>query len=234
MTLIKKFILTALLKNISEALFRTRTRKIVKAQIDNPVAGLSPTPAQGQDLIDDLDEAYVKRETLIEQQLQNSEDIIKIKKKVNDMIVSDWMPDVQKFCNGDAGLAKSYGFGIKGEYDGEAPPPVTVKTSFPSIVNVSGIMHLQATLEIVNSVSQEIVMPDDAKSIDIYEYVGENLPDGNYRKTMQYVGQSSRGKYTAHFDSADAGKYVWLLAAYMPKKKGNSNELCGKVRVMVS
>jgi hypothetical protein len=234
MTLIKKFILTALLKNISEALFRKRSRAIVKAQVDHPIAGLDPTPAEGQAVVDQLDTAYNKRETLIEQQLQNSELINQLKKQLNDMIIDDWMPDVQKFCAGDVAVAKGYGFGVKGEYDAEAPKPVSVKTSFPSIVNTTNILHLQATIEIENSVSKEVALPTDAKSIDIYEYVGDTLPDGDYRKTMHYVGQASRGKYTAHFDSADVGKNVWLLAAYMPKKKGNATELCGKVRIMVT
>jgi hypothetical protein len=140
---------------------------------------------------------------------------------------------VQKFCNGDVAKAKAYGFGVKGEYDADAPSPVTVKTSFPSIVNVSGIMHLQLTLEIVNSVSQEIVMPDDAKSIDIYEYIGDTVPAGDYRKTMHYVGQASRGKYTAHFDSSDAGKKVHLLAAYMPKKPADANSLSSKIETTI-
>jgi hypothetical protein len=233
MTLIKKFILTALLKGINEALFRSRTRKIVKEINDKPIAGLSPTPAEGQALVDSLDAACLLRDQLQDQLLKNTEEINKLKTKLNDTIVYDWMPDVQTFCKGDVALAKAYGFGVKGEYDAEAPSPITVKTSFPSIVNVNGMMHLQATIDIVNSVSKEIVMPDDAKSVDIYEYVGDEVPAGNYRKTMHYVGQASRGKYTAHFDAADVGKNVHLLAAYMPKNQANANELSSKVKFQI-
>ena len=77
MTLNKKFILTALLKNISEALFRSRTRKIVLAQVDNPVPDLDPTPADGKTMIDDLDKLYDKRDALIDEQLKNTAEINK-------------------------------------------------------------------------------------------------------------------------------------------------------------
>lgn len=233
MTLIKKFILTALLKSISEALFRTRTRNIVQAQIAHPVTGLNPAPADGKTLIDDLDEAYDKREDLNDQQLQNTEEINRMKKELNDMIVDDWMPTVQKFCDGDAGVAKSYGFGVKGEYDAEAPKPVTVKTSYPAIVNTISNLHLQVTLELENNVSKEVVIPPDAKGIDVYVFIGEVLPEGDYKKTMHYSGRATRGKYTVHFDSEDAGKWAWVLTAYVPKDKADANALCSKVQVMV-
>jgi hypothetical protein len=233
MSLIKKFILTALLANISEALFRSRTRKIVKEQKDSPATGLSPTPDEGQTVVDNLDAAYLERDQLQDQLLKKTEDINKLKLQLNDMIIYDWMPTVQKFCAGDVAKAKAYGFGVKGEYDGEEPSPVSVKTSFPSIVNISGYMHQQVTLEIVNSVSQEIVLPDDAKSIDIYEFIGDTLPTGDYRKTMHYVGQASRGKYTAHFTDEEVGKNVWLLAAYMPKNQADANNLFSKEKIMV-
>ena len=233
MTLIKKFILTALLQNISEALFRSRTRKIVLAQVANPVPDLDPTPADGNTMIDDLDKLYDKRDALIDEQLKNTAEINKLKKKLNDMIVDDWMPDVQKFCDGDETVAKGYGFGIKGVYDGEEPSPITVKTSYPSIVSTSNYMHLQVTLEIENSESKEMALPDDAKSIDIYEYVGDTLPEGDYRKTMHYLGHASRGKYTAHFTEDMLGKNVWLLAAYMPKNPADANALASKEKIMV-
>lgn len=233
MTLVKKFILTALLKSISEALFRKRSRAIVKAQVDHPVPDLDPTPGEGQAVVDALDAAYEKRESLNEQQIANSEVVNQLKKKLNDMIVDDWMPDVQKFCDGDVAVAKSYGFGVKGEYDAEAPKPVSVKSSYPSIVNTINNLHLQVTLELENNVSKEIVIPPDAKGIDVYVYIGETLPAGDYKKTMQYSGRATRGKYTVHFDSDAAGKWVWLLVAYVPKSKADANELCSKVKVMV-
>jgi hypothetical protein len=233
MNLIKKFILTALLKNISEALFRKRTRNIVKAQLDHAVPGLNPPPDDGKTVVDQLDQAYELRESLNEQQLQNSEVINTLKKKLNDMIVDDWMPTVQKFCAGDVGVAKSYGFGVKGEYDAESDPPVTVKTSYPSIVNVITGVHLQLTIEVENNVNKEIILPPDAKGIDVYEFIGNDLPEGDYRKVMQYCGRATRGKCTVHFDESQVGKSVWLLAAYVAKNKADQNQLCSKQKLMI-
>ena len=233
MSLNKKFILTALLKNISDALFRRRSRSIVLAQVNNPIAGLSPTPAEGLSLINELDDAYSLRDTLNRQQLQNTEAIKILKKQVNDMIVDDWMPDVQKYCNGDVALAKLYNFGIKGEYDAESESTVSVKNSYPTIVNTISNLHLQVTIELQNNLSKEINLPADAKGIDVYEFVGENLPEGNYKKIMHYLGRAKKGKYTAYFDSDAAGKWVWLLAAYVPKNEAKVNGLCSTVKVMV-
>jgi len=233
MTLIKKFILTALLKNISEALFRSRTRNIVQAQVDHPITDLDPPVTAGSALIVDLDKEIAKRDDLSEQLLQNTEKINKLKKQLNDLIVDSWMPTVQKFCNGDAGIAKMYFFGIKGEYDGASPSPVSVKSSYPSIVNTINNAHLQVTIELENNVSKEIVVPNDGLGIDVYILVADTLPEGNYKKTMHYSGRATRGKYTVHCDADAAGKTAWILAAYVPKPGVSCDGLFSVTKVIV-
>ena len=79
MSLQKKYILTALLNNIGDGIFRVRARSIIKKLIDWPVPGLNPPPTEAKTLIDELDAEYVHRGHLKLQQMQSTAKIASLR-----------------------------------------------------------------------------------------------------------------------------------------------------------
>ncbi len=217
MTLEKKFILTAGLKNIAEEIFKTKTSNIVtKVGADATVnAGLSPTPAAMLTKLSAFGALFVTRESLRLQQLENTESIKAARTEINDNIVSDWMPTIQTRCAGNVAKAKGLGFGVKGEYDGQSESPLSVTNSYPVIVDCVINVHLYHTIHVINNVAEAYIIPDDAESMQVYETFEEaNTTD---IKKMSHLGRVKNGKFVNHFSPNELHKEVFYVIVYVPK-----------------
>jgi hypothetical protein len=229
-----KFILTAGLNHLTESQFMKNTNGKLLVMEQNhtlvPV-GLSPTVVAGRAVFDQIESDIDDRTALEEQLKSKNEQIAAGKSKLNDIIVTNWMPVLQVSLNGDVANAKLLGYAVKGM--DLTPSPVSVASSYPAIVNVKTNVHLQLTLEVENNESKEIIMPSDGKGIDVFMYVGDTEPTGSFKKFAQYCGRASHGKFTQYFSTGDVGKNVFFYTCYVPKKPNIGLDLCGKVKIMV-
>ena len=220
MSLEKKFILTALLMGLKFSDFRKRIIAILKGQEDAPITGLTPTPASLQTDMDELDEIFANGEALKLQQIANTEAYNAKIKKIRNVVTDKWMPTVQTACAGDVAKAKGWGFGVKGEYDGHSESPVSVTNSYPVVVDIEYNIHLQHTIHVINNTTEDVNIPKDAESLQLYETFEEaNASD---IKKMIHLGRVKHGKYINHFHNEEIGKDVWYVLVYVSKDESIS------------
>jgi len=230
----KKYILKAELNHQNESKFMKNATSKVLGMEQNPTlvpAGLTPTVAAARTLLDQINSDMDNRTTLEEQLKSLNETISAEKAKLNDILVTNWMPVLQVSLAGSVANAKLLGYAVKGL--DLTVTPVSVAKSYPAIVNVKTNVHLQLTIEVENNESKEIIVPSDGKGIDVFMYVGDTEPKSSFRDFAHYCGRASHGKYTQHFAADDLGKTVWFYTCYVPKKPNIGLDLCGKVKISV-
>jgi hypothetical protein len=229
----KKMIVTVNLVKLNESDFGTKGKSIAQAHVDKPtyVPGLSPAATVVQGKFDALDTLYAKREALSLEQIENTKLIVAARLEITNIITDDWAPQTQKACAGSPEKVLALGYGIWGEYDGQAEPEATVLNSYPELDPLIKGTHLVHYLNMVNSITHKIAKPKDVKDTEVYMFFGEQ-PPANY-KDMKYLGCAKNGKYTVTFTEEEVGKTVWYFAVYVARKKGTPSMTAGKVRALV-
>jgi len=220
--LVKKLILTANLKGLSELKFKRKARVMAQSQIDEPtfVPGLNPPGTVVIGKIDDLEALYDTRGLLQAQMKANTGKIKDSEDEIRDIITDLWMPQTQKAIGRDEGKAKRLGYGIKGVDDGHSDQHTwTTDNSFPIIISIDKNVQMQHTLYIHNNRSGEIVLPDDASRIDVYEWIGDDEPPYDLLK-LSFLGVAKGGKFINHFEADQFEKHVWYVVVYVSKKTG--------------
>jgi hypothetical protein len=215
----KKLIVTTDFDGLNEAdLAQSFTDKATAAQNNPTIApGLIPTPPAVLTQIGARQSLILQRGLLQAAQKNNTEQIHHADETLKDIFTSKWAPIIQASIGSDVSKAKMLYFGIKGIDDGHAPISIeTVATSHPNISRIDINIHLQHTLNILNSITGHAKLPDDAKQIDIFEQVGGTPPVDI--KLMTYVGIAKRGKFINHFDATELGKTVYYMVVYIDKK----------------
>jgi hypothetical protein len=222
----KKFILTAGLSHLSEDKFLENVDGKMSAMDLNSgliPAGLSPTVAEGIDALKEVRDDISDRKVLEEQLKSKNEKIAAGKLNLRNIIVTNWMPDLQVSLNGNVTNAKLLGFGVKGL--DIVPSDVSVTNSYPKLDKLD-MGYLVHTLYFVNSTTNRTPIPDDGLSIEIYEFFGKDEPKSI--KEMSHVGKAVRGKFTNHFTEDQLGQTVWYAFVYSPKKEGVIAQLAPK------
>jgi hypothetical protein len=217
--LVKKMVLTVGLKGLPENEFTTKTTTMANDAQTNLtlVPDLDPTPAAELAKIANYQSLLAMRESLKNQQLQNTELILAAREEITNDITSDWMPYAQTQVAGDAAQAKVLGYGIKGQSDaGGGLPSEKAAQSHPTITRIDLNVHLQHALHTVNSQSGKNKLPDDASHIEIYEQIGGTEPISIIG--MNKVGICKHGTFINHFAATDLGKTVYYIAVYIDKK----------------
>jgi hypothetical protein len=229
----KKLIVVPDLKDLNDQEFVTNVTAKIQLEIDNPliVPGLSPTALIMQGKLAAMLAKMNERTILMTQLHEKSTEISLMKKEINDNMVDDWAKQIQTAVAGDLSKVQLLGFHARG--DGHDSDTVSVNNSHPLITGIDTNVHLQHTLNIINSVSGKARLPHDALQLAIYEIMSEAEPPDDLR-LWRSLGIAKRGKYINHFASDEYGKTVWYMAVYISKATLLPAELAGKVRAIVS
>jgi hypothetical protein len=195
------------------------------------VPGINPTPASVKSTLSGIDTNVSKRKLLLEEAQGITGLINADLEKVSNIFVDKWCKQIQDASGIDANKVKQLKFGVKGIYDGQSAPVVTVENSHPQLNDLVEVSHLKHTVKMVNSTTKEVAAPDDAEGTDLYMVFGET-PPADYHD-WKYLGRVKSGKYIVNFTDADVGKTVWYFAIYVPKKANAIPETAGKVRSQV-
>jgi hypothetical protein len=215
----KKLIVTANLDNLKEGEFRRKAKGIIHGHLSNPtyVPGLTPAASDLDTESQTLDNLIEHRSLLVAQLLANTEKIRGQVRKIKNVIVSEWAPQVQKAVGTDQGKVKGLGYGIKGIDNGRSLPEYNMSNSQPMIFKVDLRVHLKHILSVSNNKLKGKKLPHDAKRLELYMSFGETEPV-DYHK-MTYLGEVIRGKFENNFKEEDIGKWVWYVAVYIGRKK---------------
>ncbi len=215
----RKLIVTANLDNLKEGDFRRKAKGIINAHLNNPtyVPGLTPAASDMETESQTLDDLFSQRSSLEAQLLANTELIKGQMRKIKNVIVSEWAPQVQKAVGTDEGKVKGLGYGIKGIDNGKSLPEYNMSNSHPTIFKVDLRAHLKHIISVSNNKLKGKKLPHDAKRLELYMSFGEAEPV-DYHK-MTYLGEVIRGKFENNFTEEDIGKWVWYVAVYIGRKK---------------
>jgi len=186
---------------------------------DNPliVPNISPTGAILTTKVGLIEEMMLKHKTIEEVLIALTKEIKKQIKEASDIVVKEWVPQVQKACNGNIVDITTLGFGVKNSK--VLITPATrgrITNSNPIISNIDTSTHLKHDIFVINSKTGKLAKPVDALQTNVYGQIGGVAP--NDVNKMVTFGIIDRGNYLHEFDPADLGKPVYYMAAYLSKK----------------
>jgi hypothetical protein len=216
----KKLIVTANLDNLKEADFCSKANSIINAHLHNPtyVPGLTP-PATDMETESQAIEDMILHRSRLEAELKATNVSIREQvRKIKNVIVSEWAPQVQNAVGNDESKVKGLGYGIKGKYNGKSLPTYNMTNSYPMILRVEFRSTERQMIFVRNNNLKGRKLPHDAKRLDLYMAFGENAPL-DYRE-MIYLGEVTGGKFFNEFKPEDVGKWVWYVAVYIGRKRG--------------
>jgi hypothetical protein len=229
----KKLIVVANQQKLTESERIQNSKDKVNAQIEFPtiVSGIDPAPAAVQTILTGIDANVNKRNLLLEEAMGLTETINADLDKVNNIFVDKWAHQIQDSPGIDLGKVKQLKFYVKGIYDGQAEPVVKVSNSHPQLDDLIKVSHLKHILNMVNSTTKKIALPEDAEGIEVYSFIGPT-PPADY-KDMKYLGTAEKGKFTVTFTEEEMGRTIWYFAIYIPRKKGTLCEIAAKVKAVI-
>jgi len=217
--LIKKLILILNLKILTDLQFVSKVKNMIKLAITNAaiIPDLTPTPTELKDKVDKIDGYITDRQGLIEQQKTLTEKIQNLISEVNDNLVDEWMPYVQTTIAGNKELAKTLGYGIKGQAETEKLPLTCVPVVTGIDTNVIG-HHI---LTVICGMDKRTALPKGILRIDVYGQTGGDKPADLVHLIMAgggYLGQVSKGKFDYELPIDKKGVVEYYILVYIDKK----------------
>jgi hypothetical protein len=217
--LIKKLILFLSLRSLSDNDFVVKVKNMIKLAIDNAlvIPDLTPTPAAVKTKVDKISDYIVDRQNLIDQQKTLTEKIQNLISEVNDNLVDEWMPYVQTTIAGNTELAKTLGYGIKGQTEIDPLPLTCVPVVTGIDVNVTG-HHI---LTVICGMDKRTALPKGILRIDVYGQTGGERPDDLVHLIKAgggYLGQVTKGKFDYELPIDKKGSYEYYILVYVSKK----------------
>ncbi len=190
-----------------------------KLMTDKPtiVTGIIPTGAAVTTKVGLVEAKMLKHKALEEDLVALTLEINNDIKELSDIIVKEWVPQVQKACAGDIILINELGFGVKNtKVLLTSATKGRVTNSNPIISDVDTTNHLKHGISVINSKTRRIAKPLDALQTNIYGQIGGVIPTDVSK--MVTFGIIVRGSYIHEFADEDFGKPVYYIAAYISKK----------------
>ncbi len=138
------------------------------------------------------------------------------RRTINDTMGS-YASQIQDVLSDDIPKILELKFGVK-NLDTPPVPEISVTNSIPVVTSAETLIPLHHTVHFGNSLSDKVVVPEDASYIELYETF-DAASAGDLHK-MAFLGKAKHGKYVNHFDLADEGKIVYYVARYVAKKAG--------------
>jgi len=217
----KKVIVTANFGGLNETETTEKAEGYGTAMKANPdiVAGIKPTAVELLEKVGNVKSIALEYAEIVKSLKSKTEEFHIAQQEVKDIIVNQWVGQVQTACGDDTKSIKLLGFGIKGD-DNSTSDDVIGKAveSFPIINSITSKAHLIHVLDIKNSETCKRRLPKDAKQTNIYGQIGGTTAPNDVTKMIN-LGIASKGKYTQTFDPADFGKPVYYIPAYISKKR---------------
>lgn len=215
----KKVIVVANISDLAENKFKLKVGSIVTAVKNNPtyVPNIVPTPDDVELELKNLDDLIINRGILSNMQKTNTISIEKSIYKLENIINSRWVNQVQNAPGITIAKIVRLGLGIKGLINGKTKDVVgNASKSIPIITSVESKHHLQHTINILNSANGKTGKPADAKLMEVYMQIGGEMPTDISK--MQRAGFATNGKYKQTFKAEDLYKLVYYAAVYISKQ----------------
>jgi hypothetical protein len=215
----KKIIVVANIGGLAETKFKLKVGSIVTAVKNNPtyVPNIVPSPEEVELELKNLDDLFINRGILSNLQKTNTINIEKSIYRLENIINSRWVNQVQNAPGITIARIIRLGLGIKGHINGKTKDVVgKASNSNPIITSVESKHHLQHTIHIFNSANGKTAKPADAKSLEIYMQIGGEMPTDTSK--MHREGSAINGKYKETFKAEDLYKLVYYAAVYISKE----------------
>ena len=228
----KKLILTADFTGLTLEEKLSKQTDMVKAQIANPtlVPGLNPTATSLQTQIVALTDPNTglihQRSVLLAQVHALTAQINKAETTIKDIIVSQWMPQVQNALTGTANAISNAAlllFGIKGQTGGSTTGAGVMEKAADTAPVIAKIdnQHNKQTLHIHNNLTGKTGHPKNVLRVDVYGQTGGTAPTdlaGLIANGGGWLGTAKRGKFISPLTTANAGKTEYYIAVYIDKE----------------
>jgi len=214
----KKVIVITELSNKKDKDFMQNSKSKTQALIDKStyVPGLHPAADDTMTEINLAEGELITRDLKLAEAQALTVSFNKRRRTINDTMGS-YASQIQDVLSDDIPKILELKFGVK---DLVTPPipEISVTNSIPVITSAETVIPLHHTVHFGNSMSDKVVVPEDATCIELYETF-DVASAGDIRK-MSHLGKAKHGKYVNHFDLADEGKTVYYMATYIAKKAG--------------
>jgi len=233
--LVKKQIVTANLNHLPGDEKLVTIGDIAQAAANNPgyvAPPLNPTPATVQGDITSAQALITKRDNaraLAEQYTQQVNDAIAA---LENIIVSQWVNQVQNTPNITVAQIKALHLGVKGVVTGQTPATAKLEKeikleSTPIIGKIDRNVTGQHTLEVHDSITKKTRLPAGVKRIDLYGQTAGTAPT-NLADLMAngggFIGTFKKHKFVNVFSTAvitgaanKKGQPEYYIAVYIDK-----------------
>ena len=151
---------------------------------------------------------------------------------VKRIFARQWATHLESLAGMTVEKLKLCKFGAKGAYNAHPGTEVSVTDSKPVIKALDDSRHLEITIEIINSKTNSVALPPDAKNCQVWMAVGAEFPVDYHKADFQ--ANANYGKCTIHVPPEMLGQDVCFACIYEPKKKGASVELSNSIKGRVS
>jgi len=223
----KQVTVTANLTGLTDADFSSKTGGYGQAVTENILLLPTITPAGTvvTTKVGLLNTMFLDRDDIIKLLKAKTAEIAAAKAELNNIVVVQWVPQIQEACGGDPEKIKLIGFGIKGIDDGKAAVVVGMASGSHPIINyVDTKVHLQHTVSIINSLTGGRAVAKGASRTEVYMQIGGTVPPNDISK-MSHVGAAKKGFRKVNFDISNLGNTVYYIAVYIDKKTGDPLEM---------
>ena len=217
--LIKDVIVIADLSGLSIKDKTERIGVLADAMIENPeiISTITPTGAELKIQLGLVNVKILKHKSMGEALLAFTGEIQGDLKKISDVVVKGWVPQVEVGCAGNIELINRLCFKVKNTSSKiTAATKGKVTNSYPIITGIDAKIHLVHILHIINSATQSVAKPIDALQVCVYGQI-DGVEPTDVNKMLNW-GIVERGNLKYTFDPADIGKAVYYMAGYISNK----------------
>ncbi len=214
----KKVVVTTDMSHLKDKDFLQNGKSKTKALIDKStyVPDLHPAAADTMTLLNSAEGKRITRDQKLAEAQALTVSFNNDRRAIND-IMGSYASQIQDVLSDDIPKILELKFGVKNLVP--APiPEISVTNSIPVITSADTVLPLHHTVHFGNSMSDKVVVPEDASCIELYETF-DAASAGDLRK-MSHLGKAKHGKFVNHFDLADEGRIVYYAATYIAKKAG--------------
>jgi len=230
----KKIILTTNFHGKTEDEKLDKSQTIAQKQSDTGyVATLNPSAAQM--LLDIAAARTLKAKRLVQEAATKTttEQFNDAIYTITDTITRTWAAQTETAIGRDKNKAIELGYDIKGIVGGKtAKSKILIADSHLVIKEVKNSGALMHTISVINSLTDDFTLPDDADHVDIFEIEGGDTPPISL-KGATYLGVVKHGQFINCFPPEMINKTIWYIVCYVPKKKTGTVELSSSIKGVV-
>ncbi|MEI6132854.1 MAG: hypothetical protein WCQ41_08545 [Bacillota bacterium] len=194
---------------------------IAMAEYDTIVTDPDPTPAAAGLILTHMKDGISKEAGLLLELKQVRDDIDADKKKLIDIMVNKWAPQIQNTPNITIGQIHVLGFHVTGE-NPIIPIPIDTVPVVTKIVTNIPEKHI---LHVIDSKDEKKAVPTGMLRTDVFAQIGGTKPvnmAGLIANGGSRVGEVTAGKFIFDVPNGNKGKTVFYILTYIEKKTKKS------------